>query len=186
MASKNTICLCSDSTVVDAAKVLTPCASRRPSLSIADAPVSADNRGMSYDQASRRRASARKPIVELARPGIDPPRLNNAIDFLTLSDPSGEEDELPVEIADWLDRPYAEAEAREYEARALIERARGTPPPKARRDKYAAIRALKLPPEQEKKAIVVANKLTAMLLENRRHRRQPQSPGGPVSGRANL
>jgi len=60
----------------------------------------------------------------MASRGIDPPTLDNARDFLDLLDPDGDEDELAVEVADWIDGLFAEAEAREYETRALIERAR--------------------------------------------------------------
>ena len=77
---------------------------------------------MSNDQLSRRRA--RRLIVEMATRGLDPPTLDNARDFLDLLDPNGDEYELAVEVAEWADALYAEAEAREYEARALIERAR--------------------------------------------------------------
>ena len=60
----------------------------------------------------------------MASRGIDPPTIDNAKDFLDLIDPSGEEDELAVGVAEWAHQLFAEAEAREFAAHALIERAR--------------------------------------------------------------
>jgi hypothetical protein len=95
-------------------------AARRRALSLA--PAAGDNRRMTPEQ--RRRWRASRLVFEFATRGIDPPTLENARDFLDLLDPSGEEDEIAVEVADWMDQLYAEAETREYATRALIERAR--------------------------------------------------------------
>lgn len=130
---------------------------------------------MTNDERHTRRAQ--RLIAELALRGIDPmPTIDNARGFLDLLDPSGDEYELAVQVADWISDLYAEEEEREYEARALIERAR---------DKYWNIRRLKRPPAREKELIRMAQRLTAKIIENRRRARQPQSPGGPASGRAN-
>jgi len=137
---------------------------------------------MSNDRLSRRRA--RRLIVEMATRGIDPPTPENARDFLDLLDPTGEEYELAVEVADWIDRLYADHEASTFHTRALIDRARGTPRRKPK-DKYWRIRALRLPPERERRAIEVQDNLTAMLLEKRHRRQPPPSPGGPASGCTN-
>ena len=138
---------------------------------------------MSKDRLSRRRA--RQLVIEMAVRGLEPPTLQNARDLLDLIDPEAEEFELAEQVAEWASEITADTEISIYQTRALLERARGTPPRKPRRDRYARIRALRLPPEREKKVIEVANKLTAMIVENRRRRWQPQSPNGPASDHSN-
>lgn len=128
---------------------------------------------MTKDQLSLRRA--RRLIVETAIRGIDPPTLDNARDFLDLLDPTAEEYELAVQVAERVSAIHAEADALDYEVRAVIERAR---------DKYWNIRRLKRLPAREKELIRMAQRLTAKVIKHRRERYRA-SPDGAASGRAN-